>query len=454
MSERQYFGTDGIRGRVDESPMTPDFVERLGLALGCVLSQGQLAGAHTSVLIGRDTRASGPILEAALIEGLLTAGLDVWMVGVLPTPAIAYLTRHLKAALGVVISASHNGYQDNGLKFFSSEGTKLSVTTENQIEEWIDSPLLEAQRQGRTRGQRFTLPEAEALYIDFCQQSFRLATDLLPLKIVVDAAQGAGYRVAPAVLESLGFEVVRLACEPNGVNINAGCGSTAPEALRKAVLAEGAQLGIALDGDADRLILVDHQGEVLNGDQILYILAKASLALGLPIQGLVGTVMSNGGLELALKQLGLPLIRTPVGDRFVLEALLERAWSLGGEASGHIICLDQATTGDALIAALRVLAAMGFLNQSLYELKQGMQPWPQVMAGVPLSKKGAWQQHWAEIQEEVGRLEQTLGSLGRIVLRPSGTEPLVRIMVEAQNQRLAEQTVKALRQFIGERIAS
>ncbi len=445
---RKYFGTDGIRGRVGEFPVNPDFMLKLGWAAGRVLGNGQ----GGRVVIGKDTRLSGYIFESALEAGLAAAGLDVLLLGPMPTPAVAHMTRTFHADAGIVISASHNPFYDNGIKFFSADGTKLPDSIELAIEAELDGalqgemPMVAAEQLGKAS----RVNDASGRYIEFCKSTFPNTLDLTGLKVVVDCANGATYQVAPAVFRELGAEVSTIGIEPNGLNINVECGSTHPEKLQQAVQEQGADLGVALDGDGDRLIMVDHLGEVVDGDELLFIIAQARAQEG-EVSGVVGTLMSNLGMEHALSGLGIPFARAKVGDRYVMEVLQERRWLLGGESSGHIICLEHTTTGDGIIAALQVLAATVKGGKSLNELKEGMRKYPQTMINVRLS--GGFQlEASAAIREAVQAVEDELGERGRVLLRPSGTEPLVRVMVEGEDgtevRRLAEQLAGVVEQAV------
>lgn len=427
MSDRKYFGTDGIRGKVGDSPITPDFVLKLGWAAGKVLAR------HGSrkIIIGKDTRISGYMLESALEAGLAAAGLSASFTGPMPTPAVAYLTRTFRAEAGIVISASHNPYYDNGIKFFSIDGTKLPDHVEEAIEAEMEKPLtcVESAELGRAN----RIVDAAGRYIEFCKGTFPNEQSLNGLKMVIDCAHGATYHIAPNVLSELGAEVIAIGCDPSGININEKCGATDVRQLQERVLAEGADVGLAFDGDGDRLIMVDHLGEKVDGDQILFIIAREALRQGQLRGGAVGTLMSNMGLELALKQLGIPFERAKVGDRYVLEKLQEKGWRLGAENSGHIILLDKTTTGDGIVAGLQVLSAMVRNNMSLHDLCSGMKLLPQVLVNVRFAG-----QHDPLTSEEVTRVaqevEKELNGKGRVLLRKSGTEPLIRVMVEGEDE--------------------
>nr|WP_317400859.1 phosphoglucosamine mutase [Plesiomonas shigelloides] len=437
MSKRKYFGTDGIRGTVGQSPITPDFVLKLGWAAGKVLAR------HGSrkVLIGKDTRISGYMLESALEAGLAAAGLSAAFTGPMPTPAVAYLTRTFRAEAGIVISASHNPYDDNGIKFFSIDGTKLPDEVEEAIEAEMEKPLTCVSSAELGRASRIT--DAAGRYIEFCKSCFPNALSLSGLKIVVDCANGATYHIAPNVLRELGAEVITIGCEPDGMNINEKCGATDTKALQARVLAEKADVGMALDGDGDRLMMVDHLGNVVDGDQILYIMAREALRSGNLKGGAVGTLMSNMGLEIALKQLGIPFSRAKVGDRYVLEMMLEKGWRLGAENSGHVIALDMTTTGDGIVAGLQVLAAMVGNRMSLKDLTSGMTLFPQVLENVRFSGNGNPLDAEA-VKAAVIAVEEKMQGRGRVLLRKSGTEPLIRVMAEGEDLEQVRQYAKAI----------
>lgn len=437
MSKRKYFGTDGIRGTVGQSPITPDFVLKLGWAAGKVLAR------HGSrkVLIGKDTRISGYMLESALEAGLAAAGLSAAFTGPMPTPAVAYLTRTFRAEAGIVISASHNPYDDNGIKFFSIDGTKLPDEVEEAIEAEMEKPLTCVSSAELGRASRIT--DAAGRYIEFCKSCFPNALSLSGLKVVVDCANGATYHIAPNVLRELGAEVITIGCEPDGMNINEKCGATDTKALQARVLAEKADVGMALDGDGDRLMMVDHLGNVVDGDQILYIMAREALRSGNLKGGAVGTLMSNMGLEIALKQLGIPFSRAKVGDRYVLEMMLEKGWRLGAENSGHVIALDMTTTGDGIVAGLQVLAAMVGNRMSLKDLTSGMTLFPQVLENVRFSGNGNPLDAEA-VKAAVIAVEEKMQGRGRVLLRKSGTEPLIRVMVEGEDLEQVRQYAKAI----------
>jgi len=443
---RKHFGTDGVRGTVGEAPITPDFVMRLGYAAGTTLVERERlpAGEHPAVLIGKDTRISGYMLEAALEAGFAAAGVDVMLTGPLPTPAIAYLTRALRLQAGVVISASHNPYPDNGIKFFSAGGTKLPDAVEAEIEARLDQPMgcAEPSRLGKAR----RVDDAAGRYIEFCKSTFPNELDLRGMKIVVDCAHGAAYHIAPKVFHELGAEVKAIGAEPNGLNINDKVGATSPQALQQAVVAQGADLGIALDGDGDRVMMADAKGRLYDGDQLLYVIARSRLSNG-GLAGVVGTLMTNLGMEHALAKLGVPVVRAKVGDRYVLEMLIERGWKLGGENSGHIICLDRHSTGDGIVSALQVLAALRLQQTTLEGACADLTLYPQTLVNVKLPSGFDWQQR-PEI--ELARLaaEKELGDGGRVLLRASGTEPLLRVMVEGREAGQVASLAKGIAEVV------
>ena len=440
-NKKKYFGTDGIRGEVGKAPIIPDFILRLGYAAGSVLKQAAPAGERCTVLIGKDTRVSGYLLEAALEAGFSAAGVDVMLCGPMPTPGVAYLTKTLRLSAGVVISASHNPYQDNGIKFFSPEGDKLSDASELAIEAALDQPL--GCVSSKYLGKAFRLDDATGRYIEFCKSTFPAALNLRGLKLVVDCANGAAYQSAPNVFHELGAEVISIGVEPNGRNINDGCGATAPAALVAKVKEHQADLGIALDGDADRLQMVDSTGRLFNGDELLYVLAKDRVDRGLKLGGVVGTLMTNAAIEHAIKALGLQFERANVGDRYVLERLKKHQWSLGGEGSGHLLCLDQHSTGDGTVAALQVLAAMRKQGKSLAELLHGVNVFPQVLLNVKVAPGYDWQAD-TKVVEVVNSITAQLGNAGRVLIRASGTEPVLRVMVEAKDQQQATGSAKTI----------
>lgn len=432
MSSRKYFGTDGIRGRVGQSLLNPEFAVKLGWAAATVFNRvlNKPNGRRPTILVGKDTRISGYLFESALEAGIAAAGVDIQLLGPMPTPAIAYLTRTLRATAGIVISASHNPYYDNGIKFFSAEGKKLPDELEIDIEHQMTQPLMTV--DSAQLGKASRVQDAPGRYIEFCKSTISSTIRLNGMKIVVDCANGATYHIAPNVFEELGAEVHVLASEPDGLNINENCGSTKPEMLQKIVKAEQADIGIAFDGDGDRVVMVDHRGEILDGDEILFIIAREYAKTGRLAGGVVGTVMSNLGLEQSFQRLGIAFKRTQVGDRYVMEELLRQDWYLGGESSGHIICLDKTTTGDGIIAALQVLAAMHNTQLSLYELKKDMLKLPQIKINVATPNSKGIVNH-PTVQNKLKDLEQQLAGHGRILLRPSGTEPVTRVMVEGEN---------------------
>jgi phosphoglucosamine mutase len=438
---RKYFGTDGIRGLVGESPITPEFVMRLGYAAGKVLAKGSTgASGRPNVLIGKDTRISGYMLEAALEAGFSAAGVDVMLAGPMPTPAIAYLTRALRLQAGVVISASHNPFQDNGIKFFSEHGTKLPDAVELEIEAAIDQPMgcVASDKLGRAT----RLRDAQGRYIEFCKSTFPNELDLRGLKIVVDCAHGAAYAIAPHVFHELGAEVIELGTKPDGFNINDGVGATAPKAMAQAVVEHKADLGIALDGDADRLIMCDANGRLYNGDELLYVMVRARMATG-PVAGAVGTLMTNMALEVAFKEMGVGFARAKVGDRYVLEMMQEKGWLFGGEGSGHLLALDKHTTGDGIVSALQVLSALRRGNQPLAECCKDLVLYPQTLINVRVKPGFDWTRNNAVVAEKEAA-ERELGDTGRVLIRPSGTEPLVRVMVEAKHAEMAESMAKRI----------
>ncbi|TCJ18208.1 phosphoglucosamine mutase [Parasulfuritortus cantonensis] len=450
---RKYFGTDGVRGKVGETPITPDFVMRLGYAAGKVLvatGHASLGGERPCVLIGKDTRVSGYMLESALEAGFTAAGVDVRLTGPIPTPGIAYLTRALRLQAGVVISASHNPYDDNGIKFFSATGAKLPDDTELAIEAALDAPMQTVASRGLGKVKR--LDDAAGRYIEFCKSTFPNDMDLRGLRVVVDCAHGAGYHIAPPVFHELGAEVIAVGNRPDGFNINEACGATHPEALARAVREQGADLGIALDGDGDRLIMADRSGEIADGDRLLYAIARHRLESGQLKGGVVGTLMTNLGTETALRALGCDFRRAKVGDRYVLEMLNEAGWQLGGETSGHILCLDRHTTGDGIISALQVLAALRRSGRSLADVIRDCPVFPQVLINVRVAR-GFTLEGQAGVPAAVAAVEAELGDNGRVVLRASGTEPLIRVMVEGRDadqvSRCAERIAAAVRAAAG-----
>ncbi len=442
---RKFFGTDGIRGRVGEYPINAEFMLKLGWAMGRVLGNG----AATRVVIGKDTRISGYMFESALEAGLSAAGVDIRLLGPMPTPGIAYLTRTLHACAGIVISASHNPHHDNGIKFFSADGMKLPDEVEAAIEEELEKPMVTVSSERLGKAER--VEDARGRYIEFCKSTIPSRLSLAGRKIVVDCANGATYHIAPSVLDELGAEVVTIGATPDGLNINDGVGSTQPQALCDEVVRQQAELGIALDGDGDRLIMVDHKGEIVDGDELLYIIAASRQAVGQLHGPVIGTLMTNLGLEHAFRDQGIAFMRASVGDRYVMELLKAHNGVLGGESSGHIICLDRTSTGDGIVSALQVLASLVQSGKSLHELKRGMNKYPQHMINVPLARRIDIEDS-ALIQDAVREAETCLSDKGRVLLRPSGTEPLIRVMVEgedgalvlSQAQRLAEVVEQAV----------
>ncbi|PZX32003.1 phosphoglucosamine mutase [Cupriavidus phytorum] len=444
---RKYFGTDGVRGKVGDAPITPDFVMRLGHAAGKVLAHGARTGqGKPTVLIGKDTRISGYMLEAALEAGFTSAGVHVLLTGPLPTPGIAYLTRALRLSAGVVISASHNPYYDNGIKFFSASGDKLPDAVEAAIEAALDEPMVCAPSDDLGRARR--IDDAAGRYIEFCKSTFPYEQDLHGLKLVVDCAHGAAYHIAPPVFHELGADVVAIGNQPNGRNINAGYGATAPEKLIEAVKTNGADLGLAFDGDADRLQVVDADGRLYNGDELLYLIVRDRQAAGQAVPGAVGTLMTNMAVELALKREGVDFVRAKVGDRYVLEELNKRKWTLGGEGSGHLLCLDRHSTGDGIVSALQVLGALRRSGKTLAQLLDGVKLFPQTLINVRVQKGFDWQTH-AGLQAARAAVEPELEGRGRVLIRASGTEPVVRVMVEAEQAEMAERAARKLADALG-----
>lgn len=445
MSKRKYFGTDGVRGLVGGEVINAEFALRLGYAAGKVLSQAYVGtasrGGRPTVLIGKDTRISGYMLESALEAGFASAGVEVLLAGPLPTPAVAYLTRTWRLVAGIVISASHNPYHDNGIKFFSSKGMKLPDETEIAIEAAIDEPMVcvPSEKLGRAR----RIDDAPGRYIEFCKSTFPSDLDLKGLKLVIDAANGAAYHIAPHVFRELGAEVHAIGVSPDGFNINKDVGALHPEGLAAEVRARGADLGIALDGDADRLQMVDATGRVFNGDELLFAVVRERLTRG-PVAGVVGTLMTNFGLEKKLKSLGIPFERAQVGDRYVLEQLRQRGWLYGGESSGHLLCLDSHTTGDGIVAALQVLAALQRSGESLAQWLDALRMYPQTMVNVPWVPGKNWTEH-AGLVAAKAQVESMLGERGRVLIRASGTEPKLRLMVEAEDDSLVEQGIAMLK---------
>ncbi|MBP5966721.1 MULTISPECIES: phosphoglucosamine mutase [Pseudomonas] len=440
---KKYFGTDGIRGRVGEYPITPDFMLKLGWAAGMAFRK---MGA-CKVLVGKDTRISGYMFESALEAGLTSAGADVMLLGPMPTPAIAYLARTFQAEAGIVISASHNPHDDNGIKFFSGKGTKLPDEVELMIEELLDTPMtvVESSKIGKVS----RINDASGRYIEFCKSSVPTGTTFSGLKVVIDCAHGATYKVAPSVFRELGADVVVLSAQPNGLNINDNCGSTHMGQLQAAVLSEHADLGIAFDGDGDRVLMVDHTGAIVDGDELLFIIARDLHERGKLQGGVVGTLMSNLGLELALADLSIPFIRANVGDRYVIAELLERNWLVGGENSGHVVCFNHTTTGDAIIAALQVLMALKMRNEGLALARQALRKCPQVLINVRFGGGESPLEHPA-VKEASARVTQAMAGRGRVLLRKSGTEPLVRVMVEGEDETLVRGYAEELAKLVTE----
>lgn len=443
--KKQYFGTDGIRGEVGQFPIVPDFMTRLGYAAGKVLTKDAKPGERSKVLIGKDTRISGYLLEAALEAGFAAAGVDVMLCGPMPTPGVAYLTKALRLSAGVVISASHNPYQDNGIKFFSANGDKLSDEFELAIETELEKPMgcVNSQELGKA----FRLDDAAGRYIEFCKSTFPGDLNLKGLKLVIDCANGAAYHIAPYIFHELGAEVISIGVSPDGRNINDGCGATAPEALIAKVKETQADLGIALDGDADRLQMVDASGRLFNGDELLYVLAKDRVDRGQKLGGVIGTLMTNLAIENAIKSLGIGFERANVGDRYVLELLKQKGWIIGGEGSGHLLCLDKHSTGDGTIAALQVLAAMSKNKESLAQLLEGVNIFPQVLLNVRFKPGYDWKADQS-LAKQIAKVESELKGIGRVLIRASGTEPLVRVMVETQNADVAMAAAKSIADLI------
>lgn len=443
---RKYFGTDGIRGRVGAGQMTAEAVLKLGWAVGRVLA----SKGNDLVVIGKDTRISGYMFESALEAGLSAAGVDVRVLGPMPTPGIAYLTRTLRASAGIVISASHNPYYDNGLKFFSGDGTKLPDEMEEEIEAVFESPMETVDSANLGKAERVT--DAQGRYIEACKATIPIGTKFSDIRVVLDCAHGATYHIAPSVFTELGAEVISIGTKPNGLNINEDCGSTHPNTLAAAVLQNRADIGIAFDGDGDRVMMVDSKGQIIDGDEILYIITKARLAAGDKQQGIAGTLMSNMGLELAIRDMGLEFERTAVGDRYVLECLREKGWSLGGESSGHIICLDRTTTGDGIVSALQVMAYLAEKQISLKDALEGMIKMPQRLVNVPLPIKTN-PVNEPGVQAAVKDVESKLNGRGRVLLRPSGTEPLIRVMVEGEDEKTVSSYAQQIADAVSESVS-
>ena len=443
--KKQYFGTDGIRGEVGKFPIVPEFMTRLGYAAGKVLTKDAKPGERCKVLIGKDTRVSGYLLEAALEAGFAAAGVDVMLCGPIPTPGVAYLTKALRLSAGIVISASHNPYQDNGIKFFSENGDKLSDDLELAIESELDKPM--GCVSSKELGKAFRLDDAAGRYIEFCKSTFPGDLNLKGLKLVVDCANGAAYHTAPHVFHELGAEIIAIGVNPDGRNINDGCGATAPGALIEKVKEVGADLGIALDGDADRLQMVDGSGRLFNGDELLYVLAKDRLNRGQKLGGVVGTLMTNLAVENAIKALGIGFERANVGDRYVLELLKQKSWIVGGEGSGHLLCLDQHSTGDGTIAALQVLAAMSQSKKSLSQLLDAVKIFPQVLLNVKYKLGYNWKSDEV-LSKQIQKVENELRNIGRVLIRASGTEPVLRVMVETDNADVAMRSAKSIAELV------
>ncbi len=441
---RKYFGTDGVRGKVGEFPITPEFVMHLGYAAGKVLAAADwhlAQGAHPAVLIGKDTRISGYLLESALQAGLIAAGVDVYLAGPVPTPAVAHLTRALRLQAGIVISASHNPFEDNGIKFFSGTGEKLPDDIERAIESGLDSPIVTM--PSARLGKAWRIDDAAGRYIEFCKSSFPYELDLRGLKLVVDCAHGAAYHIARHVFHELGADVVAIGVSPDGKNINDGFGATAPGNLQKAVVEHQADLGIALDGDGDRLIMADSGGKLYDGDQLLYVIARHRKAAGTLKGGVAGTLMTNLAFEHAMGRLNIPFARAKVGDRYVMELLQQKGWQLGGENSGHIISLDRHSTGDGIISALQVLHALRAANETLEQAAKELMMYPQVLINVRVEKAASLLEH-AGIKAAVADAERSLNGKGRVLLRPSGTEPLLRVMVEGEDAALVRRCAEGI----------
>ncbi len=446
---KRYFGTDGIRGTVGNAPIIPDFMLKLGWAAGKVFAS--TGNGRNKILIGKDTRISGYMFEAALEAGVTAAGVDINLTGPMPTPAIAYLTRTLRAQAGIVISASHNSFEDNGIKFFSSEGSKLPDELEFAIEDLLDKDVSTVNAQSLGKASRIS--DAAGRYIEFCKSTVGSSLKFNGLKIVVDCAHGSTYHIAPDVFEELGAKVKAIGVSPDGLNINENSGSTSPQALADAVLAEEADLGIAFDGDGDRVIMVDHLGNIVDGDEILYVIARDRRRQSIEFGGVVGTAMSNLGLELALDALDVPFVRTPVGDRYVMKEMQDRAWDLGGENSGHIICLDKTTTGDGIVSALQALAAIVNCEQPLADLRCKMRKLPQSMVNIKVANAVDISQN-ETVQSAVSDVESKLGKNGRVLLRPSGTEPVLRVMVEGEDLEIVDKLAHELSEVVATEFAS
>ncbi|MEX0617758.1 MAG: phosphoglucosamine mutase [Pseudohongiellaceae bacterium] len=446
--EKRFFGTDGIRGKVGDPPITPDFMLKLGWAAGKVFATE--GNGRSKILIGKDTRISGYMFEAALEAGITSAGVDISLLGPMPTPAIAYLTRTLRAQAGIVISASHNPFDDNGIKFFSPKGTKLPDELEFAIEDMMDSEIATVASQSLGKASRVT--DAAGRYIEFCKSTIGSHMKFNGIKMVVDCANGSTYHIAPAVFEELGASVTTIGVSPNGLNINENSGSTSPSLLAETVVREKADIGIAFDGDGDRLIMVDHTGSIVDGDEILYVIARDRRRQNIDFGGVVGTHMTNLGLELALDSLDVPFVRTKVGDRYVMAEMLTRGWDLGGESSGHIICLDITSTGDGIVSALQTLAALVNCNQPLADLKNKMRKLPQSMINVQYAKKYDIESN-ENVRSAVASVQSRLGKNGRVLLRPSGTEPVLRVMVEGEDLDTVDRLALELSELVAAEVA-
>lgn len=441
MNERKYFGTDGIRGQVGLSNINPEFILKLGWAIGRVLANGD----KKNVIIGKDTRISGYMLESALEAGLSAAGVNVGLLGPMPTPGVAYLTQTLRANAGIVISASHNLFEDNGIKFFSAQGCKIPDNMELAIEAELEKELKTV--PSAQLGKATRINDAPGRYIEFCKATIPSLSRLTGIKVVIDCAHGATYHIAPNVFTELGAEVITIGDKPDGFNINQSCGSTAPETLQQKVIEHAADLGIALDGDGDRVILVDAKGQLVNGDQVVYLIAKDRQQKGLLHGGVVGTLMSNFGLEKAINKLGVPFVRTKVGDRYVLETMKEKGWKIGGESSGHVVCLDKTTTGDGIVAALQVVTSMVQQNKPLDALLEGIHLLPQALINMKTDNAASLAEN-AQVKKSVDQLNASFNGQGRVLLRPSGTEPVLRVMVEGYNQEKVWQQAQQLTEEI------
>ncbi len=445
---RKYFGTDGIRGKVGEGAITPQFFLQFGWALGKVLAKQHSGDKPCQVLIGKDTRISGYMFESAIEAGVISAGVDVLLLGPMPTPAVAYLTRTFQACAGIVISASHNPFFDNGIKLFNSKGMKLADEIELEIEAQIEQPMVLEEHLGKAQ----RLNDAEGRYVEFCKGSLPWGFRLSGLNIILDCSNGATYNIATKVFQELGANVTTIGVSPNGLNINLDCGATHLNQLQKRVLEDNADMGIAFDGDGDRVMFVDHKGEVVDGDQLLYIIASHRKSHLGDCSGVVGTLMTNFGFELGMRQLGVPFERAKVGDRYVLEVMAKNGWSIGGESSGHIVCSDVTTTGDGIISALQVLKAIQDQDGTLHEIKHNMQKFPQIMINVPIKEKIDLAKN-AVIQDAIESAEQKMDGKGRVLLRPSGTEPLIRVMVEGEQRNLVSNIAEQLAEVVAKEVS-